>query len=122
MDTVGRRGENIFGAMEDNFETFVRNQTHEGKQSLLQDPNFNRLDDKHNYLVSAYNLTATAKIKGIQEFVETLLENRVKFLIFAHHYAVLDAIEDTVTKKKVSHVRIDGKIEATKRYEAVRKF
>ena len=51
-----------------------------------------------------------------------MLENRVKFLIFAHHYAVLDAIEETVTKKKVSHVRIDGKIESTKRYEAVRKF
>lgn len=54
--------------------------------------------------------------------METLLENRCKFLIFAHHYDVLDAIEDTVIKKKVSHIRIDGKIDVTKRYEAVRKF
>lgn len=48
--------------------------------------------------------------------------DRVKFLIFAHHFNVLDAIEETVIKKKVSHIRIDGKIDATKRYEAVCKF
>ena len=122
LDTVGRKGENVFGAMEGDFEEFCRKQQVEGKQSLLQDPNFNRLDDKHNYLVSAYNLTAQAKIKGICEFVETLLENRCKFLIFAHHYNVLDAIEETVIKKKVSHIRIDGKIDTFKRHEAVRKF
>ncbi len=51
-----------------------------------------------------------------------MIENRCKFLIFAHHYDVLDAIEDTVIKRKVSHIRIDGKIDITKRYEAVRKF
>ena len=60
------------------------------------------MDDKHNYLVSAYNLTAQAKIKGICEFVETLLENWCKFLIFGHHYNVLDAIEETVIKKKMA--------------------
>ena len=27
MDTVGRKGENIFGAMSEDFEEFVRNQT-----------------------------------------------------------------------------------------------
>ena len=48
--------------------------------------------------------------------------NRCKFLIFAHHYSVLDAIEESVVKKKVSHVRIDGRIDTFKRHEAVRKF
>jgi len=43
-------------------------------------------------------------------------------MIFGHHYEVLDAIESTVTNKKISHIRIDGKIDSTKRYEAVRKF
>lgn len=73
-------------------------------------------------MVSAYNLTAAAKIKGICEFVETLLENRCKFLIFGHHYSVLDAIEETVSKRKISHIRIDGKIDSVKRHQAVRKF
>ena len=108
--------------MEDDFDGFVNNQTDGGQKGLLQDPNFSRLDDKHSYLVSAYNLTAAAKIKGICEFVETLLENRCKFLIFGHHYAVLDAIEETVSKRKISHIRIDGKIDSVKRHQAVRKF
>jgi len=31
IDTIGKRGENVFGAMEGDFEDFVRNQTNEGK-------------------------------------------------------------------------------------------
>jgi SWI/SNF-related matrix-associated actin-dependent regulator 1 of chromatin subfamily A len=88
----------------------------------MQDPTFSSLDDKYSYLVNAYGLTGTAKIKGIIEFMETIIENRTKFLIFAHHYDVLDAIEEAVIKKKVSHIRIDGKIDIQKRYDAVRKF
>ncbi len=34
----------------------------------------------------------------------------------------MDAIEDFVVKKKIGYIRIDGTVEATKRYEAVRKF
>lgn len=60
----------------------------------MDDPTVARLDDKYAYLVNAYNLTGSAKIKGILEFTETLLENKCKFIIFAHHYDVLDAIEE----------------------------
>ena len=88
----------------------------------MEDPNLARLDDKYAYLVNAYGLTGLAKIKGILEFTETLVENKCKFLIFAHHFDVLDAIEEQIIRRKVSHIRIDGKIEITKRYEAVRKF
>ena len=56
------------------------------------------------------------------EFLETLIENKVKYIIFAHHYDVMDAIEDFLVKKKIGYIRIDGQIESTKRYEAVRKF
>lgn len=88
----------------------------------MEDPTISRLDDKYAYLVNAYGLTGLAKIKGILEFTDTLLDNKCKFIIFAHHYEVLDAIEEQVIRKKVSHIRIDGKIEVGKRYEAVRKF
>ena len=118
QDKIGRKGENAFGAIQSDFEEFVK----QFGDNMMQDTTFSSLDDKYSYLVNAYGLTGTAKIKGILEFVETLLENRCKFLIFAHHYDVLDAIEEAVIKKKISHIRIDGKIETTKRYEAVRKF
>ena len=54
--------------------------------------------------------------------METLVENKVKFIIFAHHYDVMNAIEDFVVKKKLNYIRIDGQVESTKRYESVRKF
>ena len=114
-DKIGRHGENVFGAIQGDFETFV-------KEKGMQDPNIARLDDKHAYLINAYGLTGLAKIKGILEFTDTLIEAKCKFIIFAHHFEVLDAIEEQVVRKKVCHVRIDGKIEVSKRYEAVRKF
>lgn len=61
-------------------------------------------------------------MKGTVEFIETLVENKVKFIVFAHHYEVMDQIEDAVVKKRINYIRIDGQIEATKRYEAVRRF
>ena len=72
--------------------------------------------------MNAYSLTGLAKVRGVLEFLETLIENKVKFLIFAHHYDVMDAVEDFVVKKKIGYIRIDGQIESTRRYEAVRKF
>ena len=61
-------------------------------------------------------------MKGTVEFIETLIESKVKFIVFAHHYEVMDAIEDYVVKRKICYIRIDGQIEPTKRYDAVRKF
>lgn len=43
-------------------------------------------------LTKCYILTGKAKIPGILEYIHELLENDVKFIIFAHHLEVLDAI------------------------------
>lgn len=67
-------------------------------------------------------MTGAAKVKGVIEFVDTLIENKSKFIVFAHHLEVLDQIEDSVVKKKIQYIRIDGRIDTAKRYEAVRKF
>ncbi len=40
----------------------------------------------------AYRLTGLSKIDGVCEFIETLTENGAKFLVFAHHVAMLDAL------------------------------
>jgi len=53
-------------------------------------------------------MTGTAKVKGTVEFLETLIENKVKFIVFAHHYEVMDAIEDSIVKRKISYIRVDG--------------
>lgn len=88
----------------------------------MNDPTLNALDDKYSYLLNAYSLTGAAKVKGVIEFIDTLLENKAKFIVFAHHYEVLDQIEDSLVKKKIQYIRIDGRVDTGKRYEAVRKF
>lgn len=42
--------------------------------------------------------------------------------MFAHHYEVMDQLEDHIVKKRISYIRIDGKIDNDKRYEAVKKY
>ena len=37
-----------------------------------------------------YILTGKAKIKGIQDYISELMENDIKFIIFAHHIEILD--------------------------------
>ncbi len=66
------------------------------------------MDDKYAHLLSAYQMTGNAKVKGAVEFLETLVENKVKFIVFCHHYEVMDQIEDSIVKKKIHYIRIDG--------------
>ena len=61
QDKIGRKGENAFGDAAADFDEFIR--TH--GDNLMQDPTFSSLDDKYSYLVNAYGLTGSAKIKGI---------------------------------------------------------
>ncbi len=61
QDKIGRKGENAFGDMSNDFDEFVKS----NGDNLMADPTFSSLDDKYSYLVNAYGLTGTAKIKGI---------------------------------------------------------
>ncbi|TNV86910.1 hypothetical protein FGO68_gene11858 [Halteria grandinella] len=79
-------------------------------------------EDKSSLLLRAYTMTGTAKVKGVISFIETLIDNKAKFILFAHHYDVLDQLEDFVVRKCVSYIRIDGRIDNKKRHEAVKKF
>ncbi|KAL9653812.1 hypothetical protein ABK040_012873 [Willaertia magna] len=50
-------------------------------------------------LLAKYKLTGEAKIKGITDYVKKMILRKEKFLVFAHHLSVLDAIEKTVTEE-----------------------
>ena len=67
----------------------------------------------------AYRLTGEAKVQGCTEFIETLIENGAKFLVFGHHKSVLDHLENFVKKKRVGYVRIDGSVPVEKRHNRV---
>ncbi|VEN34268.1 unnamed protein product [Callosobruchus maculatus] len=51
-----------------------------------------------------------------------MLEKKQKFLIFAHHQVMLNAIEDTIKAKNVGYIRIDGNTTSDQRKFFISKF
>lgn len=74
-------------------------------------------------LILFFNRTAEAKIPSIIEYILDLLESgREKFLVFAHHKVVLDAITKVLEKKQVQHIRIDGSTSSADREDLCQQF
>lgn len=79
--------------------------------------------ERRGILLEYFHHTGTAKIPAIRDYVVDLIETDKKFLIFAHHQEVLDAIEDVVKAKLKQHyIRIDGKTSAEQRTYFCKKF
>lgn len=78
--------------------------------------------------MSAFKLTGQAKIPAVCEFVSTLLDNGCKFLLFAYHLSVLDAVEQLLVKRQrterqcLGYIRIDGGVDPTQRHNLVNQF
>ncbi|MBZ3881079.1 SWI/SNF-related matrix-associated actin-dependent regulator of chromatin subfamily A-like protein 1 [Sciurus carolinensis] len=74
-------------------------------------------------LIVFFNRTAEAKIPCVIEYILDLLESgREKFLVFAHHKVVLDAITKELERKHVPHIRIDGSTSSADREDLCRQF
>uniref|UniRef100_A0A3B0N253 DEAD-box family helicase, putative n=1 Tax=Theileria annulata TaxID=5874 RepID=A0A3B0N253_THEAN len=69
-----------------------------------------------------FQLTGESKTKGVCKYIEEILENNNKFIIFAHHMFMMDAIEDTLKSKKVGYIRIDGSTKINDRARLVNLF
>ena len=52
------------------------------------------------YLSQCFALTAEAKLRASVQFMNDLLENGMKILMFAHHKIILDGLEESLIKKK----------------------
>lgn len=56
-----------------------------------------------------YALTAEAKLESVLEFCRDTAESGCKFIVFAHHTKMIDALDQYVTSKlKLGLIRIDG--------------
>ncbi|KAH9684204.1 chromatin remodeling factor18 [Citrus sinensis] len=69
-----------------------------------------------------YTDSAEAKIPAVLDYLETVIEAGCKFLIFAHHQPMLDAIHKLFLKKKVHCIRIDGGTPPASRQALVTEF
>mmetsp|Transcript_34297 Transcript_34297/g.82616 ORF Transcript_34297/g.82616 Transcript_34297/m.82616 type:complete len:1136 (-) Transcript_34297:436-3843(-) len=78
-------------------------------------------------LMQAYQTCGIAKADAVCDYCLDWLKGtnqQQKVLIFAHHAAVLDAVEKAVSKelKGVGHIRIDGTVSSNDRAIRVKKF
>ncbi|NWI46800.1 SMAL1 protein, partial [Picathartes gymnocephalus] len=81
-----------------------------------------RKQEKEALLVF-FSRTAEAKIRSVIEYILELLESgNNKFLVFAHHKIMLDAIVAELKKKHVEHIRIDGSTSSAERQSLCQKF
>ncbi|NXH59387.1 SMAL1 protein, partial [Rhabdornis inornatus] len=74
-------------------------------------------------LLVFFSRTAEAKIRSVIEYILELLESgNNKFLVFAHHKIMLDAVVTELKKKHVEHIRIDGSTSSAERQSLCQKF
>ncbi|NXP90968.1 SMAL1 protein, partial [Passerina amoena] len=74
-------------------------------------------------LLVYFSRTAEAKIRSVVEYILELLESgNNKFLVFAHHKIMLDAVVAELKKKHIEHIRIDGSTSSAERQALCQKF
>ncbi|TVU37669.1 hypothetical protein EJB05_10996 [Eragrostis curvula] len=75
-----------------------------------------------NLISKMYTDSAVAKIPAVLDYLGTVTEANCKFLVFAHHLPLINAIEQYLLKKKVKCIRIDGQTPTTTRQSLVTDF
>ncbi|XP_054007521.1 SWI/SNF-related matrix-associated actin-dependent regulator of chromatin subfamily A-like protein 1 [Hylaeus anthracinus] len=78
--------------------------------------------ERHTALLQYYNESGIAKQKAICDYISKLLKDKHKFLVFAHHQSVLDAICNLIQSMNIKYIRIDGKTNPECRKFQVDKF
>ncbi|MGH0139673.1 UNVERIFIED_CONTAM: hypothetical protein FKN15_069911 [Acipenser sinensis] len=70
-----------------------------------------------------YKQTAIAKAGAVKDYIKMMLENeKLKFLVFAHHLTMLQACTEAVIEAKVRYIRIDGSVPSSDRIHLVHQF
>ncbi|XP_058057458.1 SWI/SNF-related matrix-associated actin-dependent regulator of chromatin subfamily A-like protein 1 [Anopheles bellator] len=77
---------------------------------------------REDILIKYYSMTAQAKAPAVCAYLKEVLKEGKKFIIFAHHFIMLDAIEKCLSKRKVDFIRIDGSTRSDLRTPLVDKF
>jgi hypothetical protein len=76
----------------------------------------------HSALHAWWAASGGAKAEAAAAYVLDALEGGAKLLVFAHHRAMLDALEAAVRNARVPYVRLDGSTPSRERHAAVAKF
>ncbi|KAJ7407414.1 DNA annealing helicase and endonuclease ZRANB3 [Willisornis vidua] len=96
-------------------------------EKLMRNPNSDAPESHFsqvmNLLTHLYKETAIAKAGAVKDYIKMMLENdKLKFLVFAHHLSMLQACTEAVIESKVRYVRIDGSVPSAERIHLVHQF
>uniref|UniRef100_A0A8C3RPR0 Zinc finger RANBP2-type containing 3 n=1 Tax=Chelydra serpentina TaxID=8475 RepID=A0A8C3RPR0_CHESE len=70
-----------------------------------------------------YKQTAIAKAGAVKDYIKMMLENdKLKFLVFAHHLSMLQACTEAAIENKARYIRIDGSVPSVERIHLVHQF
>ncbi|XP_054033054.1 DNA annealing helicase and endonuclease ZRANB3 [Dryobates pubescens] len=76
-----------------------------------------------NLITYMYKETAIAKAGAVKDYIKMMLENdKLKFLVFAHHLSMLQACTQAVIESKVRYIRIDGSVPSAERIHLANQF
>lgn len=79
--------------------------------------------DKEDVLIQYYSITAEIKARAVCAYLKDLLKNPLlKFIVFAHHRIMLEAISDYVYKQGIDFVKLDGTTKHDVRDKNVHRF
>ncbi|CAB4008123.1 SWI SNF-related matrix-associated actin-dependent regulator of chromatin subfamily A 1 [Paramuricea clavata] len=77
---------------------------------------------RRSALLEYFNDTSSVKATAVREYIMDLLEGGHKLIVFAHHREMLDVISETLLKKKIEYIRIDGRTLSAKRQHLCDQF
>ncbi|GJQ85471.1 hypothetical protein Trydic_g23894 [Trypoxylus dichotomus] len=78
--------------------------------------------ERHVALITFFAETSKIKIPSVCSYILQLLDGTKKFLVFAHHQIMMDAIQQVLVRKNRKFIRIDGNTTSEQRKYFVDKF
>ncbi|NXL56141.1 ZRAB3 endonuclease, partial [Chordeiles acutipennis] len=92
-------------------------------RNLNSDASESHFSQVMNLITRMYKETAIAKAGAVKDYIKMMLENdKLKFLVFAHHLSMLQACTEAVIENKVRYIRIDGSVPSAERIHLVNQF
>jgi len=83
-------------------------------------------ENKRMWLLSKLNflrhLVGLAKAEAAEEIITNFVDSGEKLVVFGHHHDVMDTMETYLTKKKIGHVKVDGRTPNQDRQALIDRF
>ncbi|NXI22908.1 ZRAB3 endonuclease, partial [Sterrhoptilus dennistouni] len=92
-------------------------------RSLSSDATESHFSQVMTLITRMYKETAIAKAGAVKDYIKMMLDNdKLKFLVFAHHLSMLQACTEAVIESKARYIRIDGSVPSAERIHLVNQF